>query len=54
MNVNILLPVFVMLLGLVVYLVAAGKAMELGRLAFFAGLLVALLVLSNHALKISA
>ena len=50
----IFIPVLVMLLGLVVYLVTAHpKAQEVGRLAFFAGLLVTLFDLANHALRLT-
>lgn len=43
MNISIVLSLAVCLVGAVVHMVAAGKAGELGRLAFGAGLLAFLL-----------
>ncbi len=54
MNLALALPLAVMLVGVVLYVVAAGKASEAGRIAFFCGLLVSLLNLAGHALRISA
>jgi len=49
MNLTTLTPALVALLGLLAYVLSAnGKIQELGRIAFFAGLLVALLIFSGH------
>jgi hypothetical protein len=45
-------PVVVAIIGLVVYVLTTGKATELGRIAFFCGLLVSLLVFAHHGLKV--
>lgn len=46
-------PLLIGLLGMVVYWMAAPpKAQELGRLMFFAGILVTLFAFSGHAIKI--
>jgi hypothetical protein len=53
MNLTILLPLLVCAVGMVAYMLAGNaKAAELGRLAFFAGLLVALMALSGKQLHV--
>lgn len=52
MTVTILLPLAVALAGALLYGFAAGKASELGRLMFLAGLWVALLHLSARVLEL--
>lgn len=49
---TILLPLLIALAGLVVYLAVPGKAAELGKISFGAGLLVALLQAGSHAVKV--
>jgi hypothetical protein len=52
MTVTILLPLGVALLGALLYGFAAGKASELGRLLFLAGMLAALWHLSGRELSL--
>jgi hypothetical protein len=55
MNLVILLPLLVSLVGAIVYFVSANaKFAELGRLAFVAGLLVAMFALSGKQIHLGA
>lgn len=48
-----IVPLIAMLVGLLVYVLATNqKAVELGRLTFFAGLLITLLVAARHVVKL--
>lgn len=50
MDISFALSIAVLIAGLVIYLVVKeGKAVEVGRLMFFAGLLVTLLRFGGHA-----
>lgn len=49
---TVLAPVLAALIGLIVYALATGKAMELGRLAFACGLLVALLMFGKEGVRL--
>lgn len=52
MTIIAIVPLIVMLIGFVVYMAAANpKAAEAGRLAYFAGMLVALFVAAHQTLK---
>jgi len=47
-------PVIVCILGVLVYALSANpKSSEMGRLAFFAGLFVALLVVAEHIVRLT-
>lgn len=53
MTVVALVPVVAALVGLLVYVLAGNsKLVELGRIAFFCGLLVALFVFAQHAVRL--
>ncbi len=53
MTVIAIVPLLVCILGALVYALAANpKASEMGRLAYFAGLFVTLLVLATHVVKL--
>lgn len=52
MMITILLPLAVCLVGALVYALASGKAVELGRIMFFCGLLATLLHLSARVLEL--
>lgn len=53
MQLAIVVPLLVCLLGLLTYALAAnGKVAELGRLAFGAGLLVTLFSVAGHVLRL--
>ena len=46
-------PVVVLLIGLIVYVLSTnGKAAEIGRLAFFVGLLVLVFVLADQTVRV--
>jgi hypothetical protein len=48
-----IIPLLVCVVGLLVYVLASqAKVVELGRLAFFAGLLVSLLVFATKVVKL--
>ena len=47
------LALIVLALGLITYLAASGKASELGRLMFFAGLLAFLLAQGAHPIHLN-
>lgn len=48
-----IIPAVFAIVGLLVYLLAANpKAVELGRLCFFAGLLALAFVLSGHTVRV--
>ena len=50
---TIFLPLLICVLGLLVYALAANpKVQELGRLSFFAGLLVFLLQIGEHIVSV--
>jgi hypothetical protein len=52
MTIYILLPLLVCIIGVLIYALASnGKAQELGRIAYFAGLLVTLFEVANHVIK---
>ena len=52
MTVQILLPLLVAIIGVLAYgLSTNGKIQELGRLAYFAGLLVTLFEVASHTIK---
>lgn len=50
--ITILVPLLVAVVGALVYGLANGKASELGRLAYAAGLLVTLFGVGQHVLKL--
>ncbi len=53
MNVIILLPLLVAIVGMLVYALAgSAKLVELGRLAYFAGLLVTLVEVATHVVRL--
>jgi hypothetical protein len=48
-----IVPLLAAILGLLVYVLASNsKAVELGRLTYFAGILVTLLVAARHMVKL--
>ena len=49
MDISFAISIAVMIAGLILYLVAAGKPNELGRIMFAAGLLAALLKFAGRA-----
>lgn len=52
MSIILLVPLLVCLLGVLVYALASNpKLVEIGRLAYFAGLLVTLLVTAQHLIR---
>jgi len=47
------LPLLVAIIGLLVYVLASNaKAVEIGRLLFFAGILVTVLTLQGHTVRL--
>ncbi len=53
MQLEIIVPLLVCLVGLVVYALSTnGKVVELGRLAYGCGLLVTLFVVARHVLRL--
>ena len=52
MSIIVFLPVLVCVLGALTYALAAGKASELGRLAFWCGLLVTLFEFAGQHVKL--
>ncbi len=53
MSVSILLPLLVCIIGMLVYALSANaKVGELGRLAYFAGLLVTLFEVAAHVVRL--
>jgi hypothetical protein len=51
MTFTMILPLLVTIVGCLVYALSGGKASEVGRAALWCGLLVTLLVFSNHGVK---
>jgi hypothetical protein len=53
MTITVIVPVVAAIIGAVLYLIASNpKAVELGRMTFFAGILVSLLVTANSFIHV--
>jgi energy-converting hydrogenase Eha subunit A len=52
MTIIVLLPILVAIIGALVYALASGKASELGRIAFFCGLLAFLMTSSQQVVTL--